>query len=141
MQSNMSLEETPSAPPPVEPTYENVEETVLEPSEPPSSKRDPYDNGSKLSDFSRGEFLELVGADKVRMLEMLAAEMMLVGYQAAIAQAVYHRAKITGADREELAEATAMRNMLDVQYDTLKHVTSAIQSALKVERLGLYSDR
>ncbi len=124
-----------------EPTYVNISGSRPLNEVPSIPSTQPVKEPVSFADLDRAEFMELAGSNKIYLLELLGAEMLIIGYDAALAQANYARIKGVKGDPIELAEATAIRNQLDVQYDTLKHVVSALQSALKVERVGLYSNK
>ena len=134
----MSDKTTTQAPPP---RYVDIKDAL--PAEEASvGVEDQVESPVRFSDLDRETFMDLASRDKVQMLEILAAELLAVGYAAARAQAKFYRIKILSPDsKTDLAEATANRNQLDVEYDAIKHTVSALQSALKVERLGIYPSR
>lgn len=80
------------------------------------------------------EFIELAGANKIELIDKLAAKMLQVGYEAAAASAEHYRIKLTDKDDPALPAATALRAKLEGEYDALKHAVSALQSTLRAER-------
>ena len=80
------------------------------------------------------EFIQLASTQKIQLIDQLAATLLDVGYRAAAATAEHYRIKLTAKDDPRLPDATANRASLEGQYDTLKHVVSALQSTLRAER-------
>lgn len=89
--------------------------------------------------LSPEEFMQLAAANKIELIEKLAAQMLDIGYRAAAATAEHYRIKLGIHDdspdyKQALADATARRSSLEGQYDALKHAVSALQSTLRAER-------
>lgn len=89
--------------------------------------------------LSPEEFMQLAAANKVELIEKLAAQMLDIGYRAAAATAEYYRIKLgihddSPAYKQMLADATARRASLEGQYDAIKHAVSALQSTMRAER-------
>lgn len=80
------------------------------------------------------EFIQLAHSNKIELLEKLAAQLLEIGFESAMATAHYHRLKLLDKKSAEFPEAEAKRWELEIKYDTLKHVVSALQSALRSER-------
>lgn len=80
------------------------------------------------------EFMSLAIQNKVTLIDHLAAKMLLVGSQAALASAEYYRVKLAEKGDPRLAELAASRAALEGEYDALKHAVSALQSTLRAER-------
>ena len=83
------------------------------------------------------EFIELASANKVQLIERLAAKMLTSGYELAAAAFDHYRLQATAKGTPEAAIAQAKRAQLDWEYDALKHSVSALQSTLKAERVGM----
>lgn len=92
------------------------------------------DNKIEIDGMTYQEFMSLAVQSKVTLIDHLAAKMLAIGSQAALASAEYYRIKLNAKGDPRLAEATATRAALEGEYDALKHAVSALQSTLRAER-------
>jgi hypothetical protein len=83
-----------------------------------------------LEGLSQVEFLEWANQDKIRLIDWLASQLLVVGEECAVKTAEYHRAKANAKLTPEIAQN---RYLVEIRYDYLKHAISALQSTLKAE--------
>jgi hypothetical protein len=87
------------------------------------------------------DFLELASANKVQLIDTLAAQMLEIGEQFALKSAEYHGGKARGEKGEAFAEISADFHAAEIRYDMLKHVVSSLQSTLRAERVGMWPEQ
>jgi len=79
------------------------------------------------------EFMQLAADEKIKLIDRLAASMMKIGEEYAQTAAEYYRQKFTKEERG-FAELTYKHKQLEIRWDMIKHVVSALQSTLRAER-------
>lgn len=88
----------------------------------------------RLAQIKIVEFLEMAQDAKVKLIDRLAANMLRMGERYATVAAEYYRQKYTGKE-DNFAQLTYDCKRLEIKYDVLKHVVSALQSTLKAEKI------
>lgn len=88
----------------------------------------------RLARITISEFLQLASEAKIQLIDRLAANLLRMGERYALTAAEYYRQKYTEKG-ENFAELTYEHKRLEVKYDVLKHVISALQSTLKAEQM------
>lgn len=83
--------------------------------------------------MSPAEFVQLANEGKIQLIDGLAGTLLKLGEEYALTAAEYYRQKVTGKDNN-FAQLTFKYKSLEIRYDVLKHVMSALQSTLKAEK-------
>jgi len=83
--------------------------------------------------ISPDDFIKLAGEAKIQLIDRLAASMMAIGEEYAVTAAEYYRQKYT-KEENGFAELTRKHKLLEIRWDMIKHVVSALQSTLRAER-------
>lgn len=80
------------------------------------------------------EFMQLARDKKIELIDKLAASMMVIGEEYATVAAEYYRQKFTNKEVPNFAALTYACKKLEIRWDMIKHVVSALQSTLRAER-------
>ncbi|GJQ40495.1 MAG: hypothetical protein JETCAE02_29070 [Anaerolineaceae bacterium] len=88
----------------------------------------------RLAQISITEFLQMASEAKIQLIDRLAANLLKMGERHALTAAEYYRQKFTGKEKE-FPDLAYEHKRLEIKYDVLKHVISALQSTLKAERI------
>jgi hypothetical protein len=88
----------------------------------------------RLSQISITEFLQMASDAKIQLIDRLAANMLRMGERYSLTAAEYYRQKFTGKEKE-FPDLAYEHKRLEIKYDVLKHVVSALQSTLKAENI------
>lgn len=85
----------------------------------------------EMTDLTPQDFLDMAQSGKIELLERLAARCLELGNDYAQAAFEYYGA---GGSKGATKDVAARYHKLDIQYDSLKHMMSAIQSSVRAER-------
>lgn len=90
--------------------------------------------------LSPQDFISLSNQDRVAVITQLGEQHQALGEEFAIAGFEYHRLKALKTDTRNYANEAAKYFKLQVEYDTLEHLISAMQSVVRIEWLGVYQE-
>lgn len=88
----------------------------------------------QLAQIKIVEFLQLASEAKIQLIDRLSANLLKMGERYALTAAEYYRQKYTGKEKE-FPDLAYEHKRLEIKYDVLKHVISALQSTLRAEKI------